>query len=114
MSERGDLAFINHILDSINAVIEFSAGIKEDELISNRLRRSAIIREIEVIGEAAKNLSLDLKNIYNNISWKEIIGSRDRIIHQYFGVDLDIIWDIIKNDLPILKEQIEKILKDLK
>ncbi|MDP2925605.1 MAG: DUF86 domain-containing protein [Nanoarchaeota archaeon] len=114
MNEKNDLAFIEHILESINAIKEFSKNISKEELISNRLKQSAIVREIEIIGEAVKNISEILKNKHPEIEWKNIVGTRDKMIHHYFGVDLNIVWDIIKINLPDLKDKILKIKKDLR
>ncbi|MFC1682100.1 DUF86 domain-containing protein [Nanoarchaeota archaeon] len=108
---KDDLIFIKHILESINAIEEFSKDIDKKELKSNRLKQSAIVREIEIIGEATKNISDSLKDKYPEIPWREISGTRDKIIHNYFGVDLNIIWDIIKLNLPVLKKQLSNILK---
>ena len=113
MNNKDDLAFIEHILESINAIKEFSKNMSKEELISNRLKQSAIVREIEIIGEAVKNISENLKNKNREIEWKDIAGTRDKMIHHYFGVDLNIVWEIIKKDLPILEKQIKNIKKDL-
>lgn len=112
MNEKNDLVYIKHILDSINAIIDFSRGIDKEELVSNRMKQSAIIREIEIIGEAVKNISRSTKNRYSGIKWKEIIGTRDKMIHHYFGVDLDIVLAIVEKDIPELKKEILKIEKD--
>ena len=111
---KEDLAFIEHILDSINAIESFSRDLDKNKLTSDRLRQSAIVREIEIIGEAVKNISESLKNKYKGIEWKEISGTRDKMIHHYFGVDLNIVWNIIKRDLPNLKTKILKIKEDLR
>ena len=113
MKRKGDLVFIEHILESINAIKDFSRKIHKEELISNRLKQSAIVREIEVIGEAVKNISESLKDKHPEVEWKEITGTRDKMIHHYFGVDINIIFEIIKKDIPNLKRKIEKIKKDL-
>ena len=113
MSEKADLAYLRHLLDSLEAVEEFSKNLKKEELFSNRLKQSAIIREMEVIGEAVKNLSSALKRKHSKTDWKRIAGTRDKLIHHYFGVDLNIIWDIIKQDLPPLKEEVKKILEEV-
>lgn len=105
--------FIRDILESITAIEEFSKNINKKELISNRLKQSAIIREIEIIGEAAKNIPNSFREKYPNIQWHEIAGMRDVIIHGYFRVDLDAVWNVIKKDLPILKKQMQKIKKDI-
>ena len=109
MNPKNDLAFLEHILDSIHAIHEFSQDMSHDELTSNRLKQSAIVREIEIIGEAVKSISKTLKDKHPEIAWKDIAGTRDKMIHHYFGVDLDIVWDIIKKDLPALEKRIMKI-----
>ena len=114
MREKEDLVFIEHILDSISAIENFSKNLSKEKLISNRLRQSAIIREIEIIGEAVKNISKTLKNKHKEIEWSNISGTSDKMIHHYFGVDLNIVFDIIKKDLLKLKKQIEKIKEELK
>jgi len=113
MSERDDFVFIGHILESIKAIEEFSKNLNKKELHLNRLKQSAIVREIEIIGEASKNISKEFKEKYNKICWKDIMGTRDIMIHQYFGVDLNIVWNIITKDIFTLKNQILKIKKDL-
>ncbi|MDO8508174.1 MAG: DUF86 domain-containing protein [Nanoarchaeota archaeon] len=109
MMIKNDQVFIEHILDSIKAIGEFSEEITEKELASNRLKKSAIVREIEIIGEAAKNVSDDFKNKHKEVPWKDIIGTRDKLIHHYFGVDLGVIWRIIKVFLPDLKIKLENL-----
>ena len=110
---KDDLIFIKHILDSIDAIERFSKNLTKEKLIKNRLKQSAIVREIEIIGEAVKNMSDKLKYNHSEIEWKEIAGTRDKMIHHYFGVDLDIVLGIIKHDIPILKKQISKIKEDI-
>ena len=110
---KNDLPFIEHILDSISAIEKFSKNMKKEKLISDRLKQSAIVREIEIIGEAVKNISEGLKNKHREIEWKEIAGTRDKMIHHYFGVDLNIVWDIVKINLPDLKDKILNIKKEL-
>ena len=111
MRAKSDIVFIEHILDSINAIESFSKNMTERELTSNRLKQSAIVREIEIIGEAAKNISEEFKNKHKEVPWKEIIGTRDKLIHHYFGVDLNIIWRIVKTFIPELKKILENISK---
>ena len=111
MKEKDDFVFIEHILDSINAIENFSIDLTLEELTSNRMKRNAIVREIEIIGEAAKNLSDNFKNKNKEIPWKEIIGTRDKAIHHYFDIDLGIVLGIIQNDIPDLKNKLLKIKK---
>lgn len=106
--EKDDSVFLKHILDSINAIEDFSEGISKSKLETSRLIQSAVVREIQVIGEAVKNISNSFKEKHLEIPWRDIIGTRDKMIHHYFGVDLDILWNIIKVDLPFLKKQLEK------
>ena len=113
MNKKDDLVYIRHILESIDAIEEFSKGLNKEDLVSSRLKQSAIVREIEVIGEATKNISSGLKNKNSDIEWKAIAGTRDKMIHHYFGVDLDIVFSIAKKEIPILKKQMIRIGKDL-
>jgi len=110
MIRKDDIVFVEHILDSLNAIEDFSKNMERSELSSNRLKQSAIVREIEVIGEAVKNISEETKKKYKEIEWKKIAGTRDKMIHHYFGVDLDIIWNIVKVDLPVLKKKLKAII----
>lgn len=114
MTEKDDVVFIEHILDSIEAIEKFSKGITKEELSSNRMKRNAIVKEIEIIGEAIKNVSKETRDKYKEIRWKEFVGARDKMIHHYFGIDIDIVLNIVKEDLPVLKKQIEVIKKELK
>ena len=110
---KDNLVYIKHILESIAAIEEFSKEMDRKELSSSRLKQSAIVREIEIIGEAVKNVSDGIKNKNKNVEWKAIAGTRDKMIHHYFGVDLDIVFSIVKKEIPILKKQMLKIEKDL-
>ena len=109
MKKRDDSVFVMHILDSIKAIGEFSKNISRKDLESNRLKQSAIVREIEIIGEASKNISEEFKKRHKEIPWREISGTRDKIIHHYFGLNLDMIWEIVTEDLPDLKNKLNKI-----
>lgn len=105
--------FINHILENIKDIESFSKGLSKDKFIKNKLRQNAIIRGIEIIGEAVKNLSSDFTAKYPNIEWNKIAGARDKIIHHYFGIDLDLVWESVENKIPKLKKEIIKILEEL-
>jgi uncharacterized protein with HEPN domain len=114
MTQKDDFVFIEHIIESIEAVEEFSKKLTKDDLVKDRLRQSAIIREIEVIGEAVKNISKPIKEKHKEVQWREIAGARDKMIHHYFGVDLQIVWEIVKIGLPELKKQMLNIKFALK
>ena len=105
--------FLNHILYSIENIETFSKDITKNEFMNNRFNQNAIIRELEIIGEASRNIPDYFRKKHSDIIWKDIIGTRDKLIHNYFGVDLEIVWDIIKNDIPKLKAGIRNILKGL-
>lgn len=113
MTKRKDLVFIKHVLDAINDIQSSIKNLSKKEFTESKDIKDATIRRIEIIGEAAKNISKKLKNKHKEIEWKKIIGTRDRLIHAYFNVDLDITWEIIKKDIPELKDKILEIKKDL-
>ena len=102
--------FIEDILESIKAIEEYSKGMNKKELELSRLKQNAIIREIEIIGEAVKNIPEHLKNKHKEIEWRKIAGMRDVIIHGYFRIDLGAVWNVIKKDLPILKKQLPELI----
>ncbi len=109
--KKDPLIFIEHILESIKNIEDFSKGLSKDSLVKNRLNQSAIIRELEIIGEAVMNISNDFREKYPGIEWSKIAATRNKIIHNYFGIDFNIIWDIIKEDAPRLKKDIQEILE---
>lgn len=109
MTEKNSLIFIEHILENISKIEVFSKSLSKSALTNSDEKQYAIVRAIEVIGEAVKNLPEEFRKKYSQIQWNEIVGTRDKLIHHYFGIDLDIIWKIIKEDIPNLKEQIEQI-----
>lgn len=106
--------FIDDIIDSIKNIEDFTKGLDKLKFTNDKLRQSAVIRQLEIIGEAAKNVPSSFRNMYSNIPWKEISGFRDVLSHAYFGVNIDRVWDIIAKDLPNLKKKIEKIKLDTK
>ncbi len=111
--KTGDRAYLNHILDSISKIEDFTKGIDEGGFKRDELVQSAVIRQIEIIREASKQISEGTKNKNKNIPWKDIAGMRDKLIHGYFGVDIDAVWDTIQRDIPDLKSDIKKIIEEL-
>ena len=101
--------FIEDIRESIKNIEDFSKGLNKEKFSKDRLRQSAIIRQLEIIGEAVKNIPNHFRDRYPNIPWRKISGVRDVLSHVYFGVNIDRIWNIIEKDLPILKKEIKKI-----
>ncbi len=111
---KESLTFIEHILKNIEK-IEFSLrNIKKRDFFKNEDLSDAIIRRLEIIGEATKNIPSSFRGKYSNIEWQKIAGLRDKLIHHYFGVDLELVWKVIKEDLPKLKDNIKEILKQIK
>lgn len=105
--------FIEHILESIARIEEYTEEITKDEFLSSGKIQDAVIRRIEVIGEAVKNIPDEIKQKYSNIPWRKIAGTRDILIHEYFGVDLELTWKVVKEDIPNLKKRILKVREDL-
>lgn len=105
--------YLRHILDSIEAIESYLKPIKNFEqflLSENKITRDAVVRQLEIIGEASKSISAETKEKTNLLPWKEISGMRDKLIHEYFEVDYEIVWNTVKDDLPPLKNLIEKLL----
>ncbi len=100
---------LKHMLDASKKAVAFTKNRKRSDLNSDEMLALAIIRLLEIIGEAAKAVSTELKAQYPEIPWRPIAGTRDRLIHGYFNVDMDIVWMIVTNDLPDLIKNLEKI-----
>ena len=105
---RGDSAYLSHIIDAIDKVAAYIEG-GEAEFFKNTLVQDAVIRNLEIIGEAVRHLSPVLKAGYPHVPWKEIAGMRDKLIHQYFGVNLDVVWETAANILPGFRATIGEI-----
>ncbi|HUX98115.1 MAG TPA: DUF86 domain-containing protein [Candidatus Deferrimicrobium sp.] len=106
--------FLRHIITEADYLLEKSKDLEFEVFINNETLKRSFVRSLEVIGEAAKNLFKDFRKKYAHIKWEKIVWLRDILIHQYFGIDYKTVWDIIKNQVPFLKEQIETILKEIK
>jgi uncharacterized protein with HEPN domain len=106
---KDDTVYTDHILVSIKNIIEYTKGISKKDFKKNTLIQDAVIRNFEIIGEATKKVSNDFKKVNYEIPWKEMSGMRDKLIHDYIGVDIDVIWKTIEDDLPILENLLEKI-----
>ena len=103
---------MNDILKCIKKIEKYTEGITYDKFIKNELIQDGVNRNLEIIGEAVKNIPIEIKKNYSNIEWRKIAGLRDILIHDYFGVDLEIIWEIIQNKIPNLKRTIEEIIEE--
>jgi uncharacterized protein with HEPN domain len=113
MSEkRTPELFLADILDAISSIKEYTGSMGEEEFYSDKKTGDAVIRNLEIIGEATKNLPTEIKKKNSEVNWRVISGMRDKLIHQYFGVSQKILWETIKSDLPVFEKQIKKIRKD--
>ena len=113
MPKRGDKEFLLDIIEAIKRIELYTKELSYQDFLQKIETQDAVIRNFEILGEAVKNISKNLKAKYNNLQWKEIAGMRDKVIHFYFGVNWDIVWKAAKDNLPQLKEKIERILKEI-
>jgi uncharacterized protein with HEPN domain len=104
------LDYINHISDECNYILSVSAQLTKEEFVNDDTLKRSITRSLEIIGEATKKIPADFKWKWNTIQWKNMSGMRDRLIHDYQGVNYSIVWDVVKNKIPELQKQIEEIL----
>jgi uncharacterized protein with HEPN domain len=107
---RSAREYLQHILDEIAYILKSSQGIDKAAFLQDETLKRAYVRSIEVIGEAVKQIPESLRHQYPAIEWRAIAGMRDRLIHGYFGVDYDIVWDVITNKLPALERDIQQII----
>ena len=114
MNEKAEFRdYLSDIIDAIGKIEGFTRDISFEEFVEDDMRVFAVVRALEIIGEAAKNVPLEIKTNYPSVPWKEMARTRDKLIHSYFGVDLNVVWRTVNNNLPTLKDQISEILKDL-
>jgi len=104
--------YLRDILDAIVKIERYVASSSFEEFVKNELVVDAVVRNLEIIGEAVKRLPKNVTTEHNDIDWRRMAGLRDILIHEYFGVDSEILWDIIKNKLPELKEKVCQILQE--
>ncbi|MEM7181460.1 MAG: DUF86 domain-containing protein [Spirochaetota bacterium] len=109
MGKRSQKQFIEDIRDSIEAILSYTSGMSFEEFSADRKTIDAVLRNLEVIGEAAKNISPELKAKYSSIDWRGMTGMRDKLIYGYFGINFTIVWKTIVDVLPVLLKEIEKI-----
>jgi len=108
---KDDLIRLKHMLDAANEASSFAFGKKRNDLDGNRQLTLSLVKDIEIIGEAANKVSRETKIKYPAIPWLDIINMRNRLIHAYFDIDLEIVWDTVTKDLPPLMIEIEKIVR---
>jgi uncharacterized protein with HEPN domain len=108
--ENNDLVRLRHMLESGQAILLFAKGRRRNDLDKDRLFLSGVIRELEIVGEAASKISIKIRKQFPQIPWQEIVGMRNRLIHAYFDIDHDIVWKTIREFLPLLIQEASKII----
>jgi uncharacterized protein with HEPN domain len=108
--DKNDETRLRHILDAVREAVGFSEGRLRSDLDKNRMMSLALVRLLEIIGEASRGISEEFRLGHPEIAWKRMAGMRDRLIHGYFDVNLDVVWKTVTQDLPPLVAQLEKLL----
>jgi uncharacterized protein with HEPN domain len=107
---HSNLELIHHISDEITYILQATAGKTKEQFLRDPTLTRATIRSLEIIGEATKKIEIEFRNGYKDIDWRGMAGTRDKLIHDYFGIDYNLVWDIISMELPTLDIQIGRIL----
>lgn len=105
--------FLDHILESVTLIGEYTMRVSDNDFYHDTELQDAVMRRLEIIGEAIKHIPDDFRTAYPSIAWKSIAGLRDKLIHEYFGVDTHLVWGLVKKDLPILEKEIQRIRSSL-
>ena len=110
MTERDDALYLRHILEAAEQIQSYVAGVDEPAFEQTRMLQDAVVRQLEIMGEAAKQLSSEIRRANPQIRWQDIAGMRDKLIHHYFGVDLKVVWETARRDVPALARGLAELL----
>lgn len=109
MSKQEPEIYLQDIFDSISKIERFTANVPYEVFVKDEEKMDAVIRNLEIIGEAANNVPTEIKEKYPQVLWEKMVSTRNKVLHEYFGVDIEILWKTVQEDLPILKKQFENI-----
>ena len=109
---KDDTVYVAHILDSIKDIEEMTEGMDESDFLENKAVRLAVVKSLEIIGEASKNVSESFRKKHAAIPWKDIIRMRDKTIHFYFSINYQTVWEAVQRDLPVLEAALKKSIKN--
>jgi uncharacterized protein with HEPN domain len=112
MSRRADDDFLKDIGEAIRRIKAYTDAMTYDRFLEDLKTQDAVVRNLEIIGEATKSLSMGLREKYSEVPWRGMAGVRDRLIHHYFGINLDVVWSIVTSELPTLESQIDAIMQE--
>lgn len=113
MKKREYRDYLRDILEAVDDAESFVEGMSFEQFAKDKKTLNAVVRSLEIIGEAAKNIPVDVREKYGKLPWKKMTGMRDKVIHAYFGVNTKTLWNTVKNDLPPLKQLVQKMLTDI-
>jgi uncharacterized protein with HEPN domain len=110
---KSEKVYLLHIRDSIALILKYTKGLSEQEFYDNSLVKDAVVRNFEIIGEASKRVSKEFRSSYPHVPWAKMAGMRDKLIHDYVEVNMQMVWDVVREILPGLKDDIDQILQKL-
>lgn len=108
---RSSLKYLQHILDETQYLTGKTEGLDKGRFLQDETLKRAFVRSLEIIGEATKNIAAEFRQRHAYIDWRAMAGMRDRLIHGYFGIDYDIVWDVVANKVPVLRQEIQQIIQ---
>jgi uncharacterized protein with HEPN domain len=103
MAADRDVLYIRHILEATNRILEYTSGIDRSSFLALPMVQDAVVRQLEIIGEAVKHLSVEFRDAHPSVRWRDIAGMRDKLVHDYFGVDMEAVWRTVADDVPPLQ-----------